>query len=162
MKWACPLDCRGGPGRGAGWWSRRRACAGHFATRKSGHTYGELCSSGLVFLFFFSEMVEPREEANPRTLSGEDLKGLIKDSLRELLHEDPTLFRAGRDDATEPATERTENTSKFSDFFSGFPVISCRLESRLAAASPPRWRPRGRPRGQRGRERQGVLSAYVA
>ena len=87
--------------------------------------------------FPFSQMVEPRKEANPRVVSGEDLKGLIKDSLRELLHQDPTLFWAGRKDATEPAIERTENTGKFSELFSGFPVISCRLESRLAGAFPP-------------------------
>ena len=70
-------------------------------------------------------------------------KGLIKDLLRELLHKDPTLFRAGRANATEPATERAENTGKFSRLVSWVPShhLSVRelVGSRFSSAFTATW-----------------------
>ena len=60
---------------------------------------------------------EHRTETDPPAASSEGLKGLIKESLRELLHEEPTLLRACH--PTTDATDGTENAGLEGKLISG-------------------------------------------
>ena len=93
-----------------------------------------LCA--VVFLSFEMTEEEFRTETDPPTVFSEGLKELITESLRELLHEEPTLLRDGH--PTTDATEGTENAGLESKLISGpwdYWFLFLLLVRRLAAAS---------------------------